>query len=43
MSTSSDPPTQTCPVCRTENDRFYTYCRECLEELPARTARSPAF
>ncbi|WP_449271599.1 DUF7577 domain-containing protein [Halopiger xanaduensis] len=25
----------TCRVCGTENDGFYTYCRNCLGTLPA--------
>ncbi|WP_264182379.1 DUF7577 domain-containing protein [Natrinema amylolyticum] len=40
MSTTSETTRQQCPVCRTENDFFYTYCRQCLAELPTRTARS---
>ena len=26
----------TCRVCGTENDHYYTYCRSCLQTLPAR-------
>ncbi|WP_459810189.1 DUF7577 domain-containing protein [Halopiger thermotolerans] len=25
----------TCRICGTENDGFYTYCRNCLGTLPA--------
>ncbi|WP_449289638.1 DUF7577 domain-containing protein [Natronococcus pandeyae] len=25
----------TCRKCGTKNEQFYTYCRHCLEELPA--------
>ncbi|WP_425495360.1 DUF7577 domain-containing protein [Natrinema halophilum] len=35
MSTSADTADQQrCSVCETENDSFYTYCRQCLAELP---------
>ncbi|WP_425498476.1 DUF7577 domain-containing protein [Natrinema soli] len=26
----------TCRLCGTENDQYYTYCRQCLGQLPAR-------
>ncbi len=35
MSTSDEATDQQeCPVCETENDFFYSYCRRCLAELP---------
>ncbi|WP_449411966.1 DUF7577 domain-containing protein [Natronorubrum aibiense] len=41
MSTQQTPEqTVTCRVCGTENDHFYTYCRNCLETLPVRAIRS---
>ncbi|MDQ2050183.1 hypothetical protein RBH26_06765 [Natronolimnohabitans sp. A-GB9] len=36
---SSSPRTEqpvTCRSCGTENDHFYTYCRNCLQTLPSR-------
>ncbi|WP_455429332.1 DUF7577 domain-containing protein [Haloterrigena salifodinae] len=30
----------TCRVCGTENDHCYTYCRNCLQTLPARADAS---
>ncbi|WP_449289174.1 DUF7577 domain-containing protein [Natrialba taiwanensis] len=35
---STEPaPQGPCPYCSTENDYFYTFCRNCLQELPSRT------
>ncbi|WP_449289541.1 DUF7577 domain-containing protein [Natrinema salifodinae] len=34
-SRSSDEPV-TCRVCGTKNKHLYTYCRNCLGQLPAR-------
>ncbi|WP_455429873.1 DUF7577 domain-containing protein [Natronococcus zhouii] len=37
MATQRDSIDQpvTCRKCGTKNEQFYTYCRHCLEELPA--------
>ncbi|WP_275086373.1 DUF7577 domain-containing protein [Natronorubrum halophilum] len=37
--TTTDRPV-TCRVCGAENDHFYTYCRNCLQTLPARPDRN---
>ncbi|WP_275039830.1 DUF7577 domain-containing protein [Natronolimnohabitans innermongolicus] len=34
-STQSEQPV-TCRTCGTENEPFYTYCRNCLQTLPSR-------
>lgn len=31
---SRDQPSVTCPECDTENDPEFTYCRDCVAELP---------
>lgn len=31
---SRDRPNVTCPECGTENDPEFTYCRDCVAELP---------
>lgn len=31
---SRDRPSVTCPECGTENDQEFTYCRDCVAELP---------
>ncbi|WP_449289181.1 DUF7577 domain-containing protein [Natrialba hulunbeirensis] len=28
-----------CPYCSAENDFFYTFCRNCLQELPSNARR----
>ncbi|WP_449289330.1 DUF7577 domain-containing protein [Natronobacterium texcoconense] len=35
MSTSDSSRSVQCRQCRTENEIFYTYCRNCLETLPS--------
>ncbi|WP_255680874.1 hypothetical protein [Natrinema sp. DC36] len=41
MSTSSEQTErQRCSVCGTENDPFYSYCRQCLANLEAKTTGS---
>ncbi|WP_449406416.1 DUF7577 domain-containing protein [Natronobacterium gregoryi] len=36
MGTTDSSRAIQCRHCRTENDVFYTYCRNCLETLPSR-------
>ncbi|WP_255647624.1 DUF7577 domain-containing protein [Natrinema zhouii] len=41
MSTASETTDrQRCSVCGTENDPFYTYCRQCLAALESETTGS---
>ena len=38
MSTTSETTERRrCSVCGTENDPFYTYCRQCLADLESKT------
>jgi len=41
MATASErTERQRCSVCGTENDPFYSYCRQCLADLEAKTTGS---
>lgn len=32
---ATGPSAVTCPVCGTENDSYYTFCKNCVTELPS--------
>lgn len=40
-SRAPGPSAVICPVCGTENDSYYTFCRNCVTELPSPGASEP--